>query len=164
QPQGKAGSLSMDDLKKVCAGEAQSDAASYVKQASNTSKLYYFEKRYEDWRWPGRGPGMPELPAWWTDFKEPANTQLVVCVDLTDKTKVQDCRYKGGGDGISAYEATITLTLYESKTGRKVDTNTFKKGAPTCPVVKMGRQQEGLFPAYSKELKTFLAPHVGGPT
>lgn len=55
------------------------------------------------------------------------------------------------------------MTLYEAKTGRKIAETRFQKESPHCPVVGSGTRQEGLFPSYDKELKEFLAPHVGGP-
>ncbi|MBN2495385.1 MAG: ankyrin repeat domain-containing protein [Deltaproteobacteria bacterium] len=164
QPRGKSGSLELDDLKRVCAGEGLADAAPYVKQAGRASLVYYFERRSDEYRWPGRGPGRPSLPRWWTSWEDPSHTQLVACVDLSEKKKVQDCRYEGGGGGISVYDAKVKMTLYEAKTGRRVDARSFDKSGPRCPIVKSGSEQEGLYPSYSKELEAFLAPHVCGPS
>jgi hypothetical protein len=160
---GRAGSLELDDLKRVCAGEGLADAAAYVKQPDHAALVYYFERRSDSYRWPGRGPGRPTLPRWWTSWDDPSHTQLVACVDLSDKTKVRECSYKGGGGGFNVYDAKVVFKLYEAKTGELVAEHSFQKAGPGCPMVKSGTKHEGLYPAYSAELKTFLEPHVGGP-
>lgn len=162
--EGKAGSLDLDDLKTVCTGKALEDAAPYVLQEGQAAQVYYFERRNEEFRWPGRGPDSPSLPKWWTSWDDPSHTQLVACVDAVEKQRVETCSYEGSGGGISTYEATYTMTVYEAKTGKVLDTKTLpKKPAPKCPMVKSGEQQEGLYPLYSEDLQAFLAPHVGGP-
>ncbi|MEM6990394.1 MAG: hypothetical protein AAF721_07855 [Myxococcota bacterium] len=165
QPKGKPDSLELDDLKEVCEeGKGLPDAAPYVLQEGAAAMVYYFERRKEKYRWPGRGPGMPSLPKWWTSWDDPSHTQLVACVDVVDSRLANSCRYEGDGGGISAYDATFELSVYEAKTGTKVATKRLEsKPAPSCPVVKSGSKQEGLYPTYSDELREFLAPHVGGP-
>jgi hypothetical protein len=161
RPQGKPGSLDLDDLKTVCTGAALEDAAPYVAQAGQAAQVYYFERRSDEFRWPGRGPGMPSLPRWWTSWDDPSHTQLVACVDVVNKTKVRTCDYEGEGGGITMYDATFTVKLHEAKTGKEVDSTTFEKSiGRDCPQVKSGSDQEGLFPPYSDELKEFLVPHV----
>jgi hypothetical protein len=162
-PTGKAGSYQLEDFKQVCAGKGLENAAPYVLQKGRASSLYYFERRNEDYRWPGRGPGRPTLPNWWTSWDEPANTQLVACVHFVDKKQVDSCHYQGAGGGITVYAATVEITLYEAKTGKKIAETSFKKEGPSCPGVKSGTDQEGLYPVYEQELKAFLASYVGGP-
>jgi hypothetical protein len=165
RPLGKSGSLDLDDLKTVCTGAALADAAPYVKQDGYAAQVYYFERRHEGFFWPGRGPGNPNLPEWWTSWDDPSHTQLVACIDAVEKAKINVCYYEGEGGGITLYDATYTLTLYEARTGQKLDSKTFaKKLDPSCPMVKSGTAQEGLFPPYSDELKAFLMPYVGGPS
>lgn len=164
RPRGKSGSLTLDDLKEVCAGKALADAAPYVKKEQVASTVYYFERRHDSFRWPGRGPGMPSLPTWWTDWEDPSHTQLVACIDAVEKEVVKTCRYEGPGGGISIYDATWEITVYEAKSGRKLGSTRFaKKGPQRCDTTKRGRQQEGDFPPYSEELQAFLAEYVGGP-
>lgn len=164
RPRGTPDSLELDDLKTVCTGAALADAAPYVKQDGDAAQVYYFERRYDEFRWPGRGPGMPSLPHWWTSWDDPSHTQLVACVDVVSKTEVETCHYEGDGGGISMYDATFTMKVYEAKTGQELASTTFEKPIERgCPQVKSGTEQEGLFPPYSDELKAFLAPHVGGP-
>jgi hypothetical protein len=161
RPQGTPGSLDLDELKTVCTGTALEDAAPYVQQDGQAAQVYYFERRHDEFRWPGRGPGMPSLPRWWTSWDDPSHTQLVACVDVVEKTKVRTCQYEGEGGGITMYDATFEVKLYEAKTGKEVASTTFaKKVGPECPQVKSGTDQEGEFPPYSEELKAFLAPHV----
>jgi len=164
-PKGKPGSVSRDDLKTVCDGKALPDAAEYKKQEGAAAQIYYFERRFKQWRWPGRGPGQPRLPRWWFSFKEPANTQLVACVDALDKKKVKECRYEGAGGGISVYDTTWKITLRETKTGKLVGEESFPmKASQKCDFLKWGKTQEGQFPNYGDKLQSFLTPHVGGPT
>ena len=162
---GVAGSVSWDDLKQVCGGKARATAAPYVRSEQGTATVVSFERRFTEWRRRGRGPNGVPLPLWWTDFREPANNQLVVCVDAVEKQKAKVCRYKGKGGGVTIYDATWDMTLYEAKTGRKVAAKRLPMRAPRrCPTLKWGRHQEGIFPPYTAALKVFLAPHVGGPS
>ncbi|MCP4501293.1 MAG: hypothetical protein GY822_15140 [Deltaproteobacteria bacterium] len=100
-PKGEPGSVSFDDLQTVCEGKALPTAAAYQKQVGVSSTIMFNERRFNSWGWPGRAPGQPQLPGWWYSFKEPANTQLVICVDATEKNRIDDCRYEGGGGSIA---------------------------------------------------------------
>ena len=164
RPHGKAGTVAIDDLKPVCDGEPQPNAAPYEKSDEYAASVFYFERRHDAWRYPGRRHGVT-LPKWWTTWEEPADAQLVVCVDLSDKEKVDTCHYEGEGGGVYVYNAHVEVELREAKTGEVVDTMAFDKKAPQgCPPVKFGKEQEGIYPSYETELKDFLAPHVGGPS
>ncbi len=165
-PKGEPGSVDQDDLRALCEeGTAVATAAPYKKQAEVASPMYFFERRFETWRWPGvGGPGQPQLPTWWFSFQEKADTQLVACVDAVDKKRVKECHYKGPGGGISVYDATWTVTVKEARTGRVVVEKSFPMQASRqCDVIKFGKDQEGQFPDYGAKLQDVMAALVGGP-
>ena len=165
-PRGEPGSVEWDDLKALCEGGTAPTAAAYQKQEGASAPIAFFERRFETWRWPGVGaPGQVRLPRWWLSFKEPANTQLVACVEAIDPRRVKECRYEGRGGGISVYDTTWKITIREAKTGTVVDEQSFAMQASrSCDILKHGTDQEGQFPFYGQKLKTMLAPHVGGPS
>jgi hypothetical protein len=163
RPHGVAGAVELDDLKKVCYGKGIEDAAPYEKSNEYAASVFYFEKRHDLWRYPGRRHGVT-LPKWWTTWDEPADAQLVACVDMTDKTKVDTCHYEGRGGGVYVYEANVEIALREAKTGNLIDEfSQTMKPARNCPNIKFGKDQEGIYPAYDEQLQDFLRPHVGGP-
>lgn len=163
-PRGKAGALSRDDLKALCDGKALPDAAPYEKRDDVAATVYEFERRHDNWRWPGRGPDGSGLPSWWTSFDDPSHTQLVVCIDAVDKQVVKRCLYEGPGEGVALYNATWKMTLREARTAKVLQEASFPmKIEPACASVKFGREAEGRFPSYAEPLKSFLAPFIGGP-
>ncbi len=164
-PRGEPGSVEWDDLKALCEGEVVPTAAKYRRQDGAAAQVAFFERRFKKWRWPGAGgPGQVQLPRWWLSFKEPADTQLVACVDALDRQRVKECRYKGPGGGISVYDVTWKVTVREAKTGKVVAEQSFPmKASRQCDVLKRGTNQEGQFPFYGRRLKTLLTPLVGGP-
>ena len=163
RPHGTPGAVEIDDLADVCYGKGVEDAAPYEKSEEYVASVFYFEKRDDVWRYPGRRQGVT-LPKGWTTWDEPADAQLVACVDLSDKTRADKCEYEGDGDDVYVYSANVEVALREAKTGNLVDKFTEKMTpAGGCPSVEFGEEQEGIYPSYDEQLQAFLKPHVGGP-
>ncbi|HSA19943.1 MAG TPA: hypothetical protein P5076_00730, partial [Myxococcota bacterium] len=155
-----AADLSRDELKAVCAGQPVPGAAPYELRADRAAPIFAFERRFKEYRWTGE-----LLPRWWTPRDEPGRTQLVVCADAVEKKVARECRYEGPGGGLSLYDATYELSLYEARSGKRLATQRLplQIDSSVCPAVKMGEDQEGRFPGYAAELQTFVKPFVGGP-
>ncbi|PZR16739.1 MAG: hypothetical protein DI536_06185 [Archangium gephyra] len=139
----------------VCEGEGQPNAPAYEREEGLVSPMLNFERRTEKYFWPGR-----MTPGWWSS--EPKHAQLVVCATITEKKVFKRCTYEGGGGGITLWEATYELVVREARTARELAKTTVSllPSGTTCDFMKLGKEQEGVFPDYAPALRALVEPLV----
>jgi hypothetical protein len=112
-------------------------------------------------------PGGPDsiLPRWWTASDDLRHTQVVACARVLDKKSAKECRYEGGGGGITIFHASYELSVREAKTANVLSTKTVMLQADSlhCDLMKFGSKQEGVYPKYGAELAALVRPIIGAP-
>lgn len=161
-PQAQSKQLFANDFTPVCSGAGLTDAAAYEKSAGKIHPILVMYKKADDQKWSKYYSKLVE--GWETDWKEIAKTELVVCVDPTERKKAKECPFEKDGNKflLEMYDTKYDVKLYESKTGTLIkETKLDLKAANQCPMFQMFRNATEKKDAdFKDELIKFVKPYV----
>jgi hypothetical protein len=156
QPDGLAlPPLTAASLDDVCMGSVVPQAAAYVPKTAAKVHVVYFPDAVRSDTRDDPPKGMPELD----DTKaDAAQYALVACVTGQAKKKRRDCEFSSG-KVLVLNDGEFELQLFEARTGKRVETRTFKGTSPDgCPFLhKFWGQKDDVMTKVDASMGKYLA-------
>jgi hypothetical protein len=118
-------------LAHFCDGEIVVSAQEYKPMEKIHKVILYEKNERSDWN-----TNLPvECQGKYSNF------ELVGCIEKTDDVEIEKCSYPNGGTRTRKAQK-VTITIFEAKTGKQIDSNNFYGHVDNCPQTIPSRTDE----------------------